>query len=840
MGPRKRSKPNPKREGSKDQQVVSPAFQAEPGSSSDSADKSEVKDTEGHATGGDGDESDKISRSAQSWYGGTWPRISKATPVTQVARESISAASASASDLVSSARSQGTTAASLGSPSQYLSRTIGSSSRSLPLAATTTKLNITSNASVEDESTSASQRRSSEGKEPQDLETSGDKNPSKGTVDGTTDSKEASQVPLLPAKKNRDIPIASEPNIEGQERESTKREESTNQPQIGEESHAVAATSALWRGWFAKSTESDLNRHNSLSEQETSFSQAASVPLPETSSPAQKIASLDVPDLPKGVERNSIATQQPKSWFGLWSSGAEESTKEMQTNPTDAVQEKPGQDAKPTISETGKSTSQASSETAVLELLTKPLKTTASAIPARSSGWAFWSKNETTSDSRPSSSDGHVGELAIADTPSQSQPEAAKAPKRPPGNDPRKGVKKEKAQALEVPDDPLTRTPRTGVSAKSTPSHSPAPSKGISTETVATKQTQKTAPNVVLPSFRSTYQELPTLSIYQQLARFLLQSNVPATKHVNIVREPPRIKRALAIGVHGYFPAPLIQKVLGQPTGTSIRFANSAADAIKRWTQDKGYSCEIEKVALEGEGKIAERVETLWKLLLNWIDQIQKADFILVACHSQGVPVAMMLVAKLIMFGCVNSARIGVCAMAGVNLGPFADYKSRFFGGSAGELFDFSRPESEVSMKYEGALNVALNYGVRIVYTGSLDDQLVSLESSTFSNISHPYIYRAVFVDGRVHAPDFLAVEHALESTSVGEIPLEVHKYEVSTNANPYILPWAMRGLIEEEYVRTELEKETTELLEQFDNWKPASKVLRDVKFRLEAVKSKL
>ena len=65
-------------------------------------------------------------------------------------------------------------------------------------------------------------------------------------------------------------------------------------------------------------------------------------------------------------------------------------------------------------------------------------------------------------------------------------------------------------------------------------------------------------------------------------------------------------------------------------------------------------------------------------------------------------------------------------------------------------------------------------------------------------------------------------------------------RYKVPTNTNPFILPWSMRGLLEEEYVRTELDKETTTLLEQFDNWKPTSKVLKDVKFRLEAVKSKL
>lgn len=172
----------------------------------------------------------------------------------------------------------------------------------------------------------------------------------------------------------------------------------------------------------------------------------------------------------------------------------------------------------------------------------------------------------------------------------------------------------------------------------------------------------------------------------------------------------------------------MIRSVLGQPTGTSIRFANSAAGAIQQWTQNQGYSCEIEKVALEGEGKIAERIELLWKLMLNWIGKIQRADFVMIACHSQGVPVAMMLVAKLIAFGCVNSAKIGVCAMAGVNLGPFADYKSRWMSGSAGELFDFARPDSQVSKDYVAALDAALKFGVKILYIGSIDDQLVSLE----------------------------------------------------------------------------------------------------------------
>lgn len=191
--------------------------------------------------------------------------------------------------------------------------------------------------------------------------------------------------------------------------------------------------------------------------------------------------------------------------------------------------------------------------------------------------------------------------------------------------------------------------------------------------------------------------------------------------------------------------------VIGQPTGTSIRFANGAAAAIQEYAATRGYSCSIEKVALEGEGIITERVDALWKLLLNWLEQIRKADFIMVACHSQGVPVAIMLVAKLLELKCIApSVRIGVCAMAGVNLGPFSSYQSRYFGGSAAELFEFARPASAVSTMYRSALETALKHHVRLVYIGSIDDQLVSLESSTFGSISHPYIQRAVFIDGRL------------------------------------------------------------------------------------------
>lgn len=115
-------------------------------------------------------------------------------------------------------------------------------------------------------------------------------------------------------------------------------------------------------------------------------------------------------------------------------------------------------------------------------------------------------------------------------------------------------------------------------------------------------------------------------------------------------------------------------------------------------------------------------------------------------------------------------------------------------------------------------------------------------------------------------------MQHALETTSlpvapkdrpstagsfqginipiIGEKPdvkdiykLRVKDYEpsaTSANPNPFFLPWAMRGLLEEDFVKKELGQEVEELLGMFEEWKPTAKQLKDVKFRLEGVRSKL
>lgn len=86
-----------------------------------------------------------------------------------------------------------------------------------------------------------------------------------------------------------------------------------------------------------------------------------------------------------------------------------------------------------------------------------------------------------------------------------------------------------------------------------------------------------------------------------------------------------------------------------------------------------------------------------------------------------------------------------------------------------------------------------------------------------------------------------LGVRHALETTDcTPDVPLRVSPFELAANSNPYFLPWSLRGMLEETVVRTRLSGECAELLDQFENWKPTSKTLKDVKFRLEGIRSKL
>lgn len=635
----------------------------------------------------------------QAWYTKSWPRGSKAAAVTEVARESISVAGNITSELAPSTTSLPETPRHFKSRSIQLTKKAGSPSRSLPAETTTTRINIASDGSASPATEIILQ-------EP--------------TPDAPrNETKDKGECPLDSDDTVKDTKESSETTTLSQ---SGNTEDSRQEPDNTSKPSDQSTSWFSWFGWGATSAEKSSSK-----EMGTTKSPPAEAPstaptenpvAPSSDAGRDKptisdtSATTSQPEQPTVSERN---TPQRWSWLPMWGgySTAPKSTEELQQDESKK---------EPCIEEERSATQAANVKPppndAETERVQESVPSKRSSAPARTSGWAFWSRTEST---ERTNQEEETGEVSVAEpTPLRSKQDSQEAEVE---IEPKSGKDVAKSKGTKDTAEPGAAT----VSTIDTPSPS-VPAKMKAQEVSASKQLQSVLPNQLLPSFRDTFALQESPSWLQTIGRLLHYSKEPENKHVLVLRDPPRPKRALAIGVHGYFPAPLIRTVLGQPTGTSLKFSTMAAKAIHQWAENHGYQCNVEKISLEGEGRIAERVDILWKLLLNWMEHIREADFIMFACHSQGVPVTVMLVAKLIAFGCLNACRIGICAMAGVNLGPFPDYKSRWIGGSAGELFDFAHPTSKVSREYEAALQTALDFGVRIAYVGSIDDQLVSLE----------------------------------------------------------------------------------------------------------------
>ncbi|KAH7192660.1 uncharacterized protein B0J16DRAFT_411347 [Fusarium flagelliforme] len=891
MVSRKKARPNPEEMAIKDdaQTLVSTstiqtqtptsqsqASQASPAAETDQNINSEVP-SEQHIMGGSDTVARRSSKDAprpRSWYG-SWPRVPKASASTSVAKENIFGGTVKSNKSPDLSRYE---AKKSDDNASILSTT--DTIKTMPKI----KENKSDVTMTEDDAQNKSQSQVQpdvkQSRESSKITESQESSENAGIAETTTHKPQESEIGDAQPKSQADMrPAATIPQNEAQH---------------------PPTTSSGWLGWWSRTpfTETQTTPVPDTSTQKTTeieeATKEADTPRPVT--PPAQTEPLEQMPSPKNAEE-----PQTTSWFRYWYP-LSEPTKAPE-NSTNTQQQQEETSTKPP------------SEDVAMTDSSPPAKQNES-TPKSGSTWAFWSRESPkTKESQPSPED---GEVAVMGEGSETHPR----PMAESEVSPTKGSALEDSKTKDTPTPVKSRwmkkknkraRPQSmdldhaspSASGASTPTRTGTPTQDTdktpakvasSDQSIAESEASTKLPggNLLLPSFSSTYHMKDNPSIVKQLTQLLLRTQQAPPNHVFRVDKPPKIKKAIAIGVHGLFPATYLRPMIGQPTGTSLRFAALGAEGIRRWAESHGCGdCEIEKVALEGEGKIQDRVDNLWKLMLNWIDHIRKADLVLIACHSQGVPVSIMLLEKLIDLGIITNAKVGVCAMAGVALGPFPDYKSSLLMGSAAELWEFGNAESDNSKRFENALKRVVDYGARVTFIGSIDDQLVPMESAVYSPANHPYIYRAVFIDGRVHAPDFiahlvgfalklrnlgvsdhglirelsvplagslysgaghsrlyfddavydLAIAHALETAPAGPAPAPCTispRNGPLTSQNPYVLPWIMRGILEENFVRTELSSEADELLKQFDDWKPTNKALKDVKYRLEAVRSKL
>ncbi|GAA5951517.1 hypothetical protein JCM10213_002750 [Rhodosporidiobolus nylandii] len=385
-------------------------------------------------------------------------------------------------------------------------------------------------------------------------------------------------------------------------------------------------------------------------------------------------------------------------------------------------------------------------------------------------------------------------------------------------------------------------------------------------------------------------------------------------KALEAVGEQPRrekVKRVVTIGVHGWYSSSnMIKSVLGEQTGTSLKFSSMMHDAVQQYLEQQNVSSfNIQAIALEGQGTVEERVNKLYNQLVSrkeWCDAILKADAVFVATHSQGTVVSTQLLARMLDQGMLHGAATHLLAMCGICQGPFiylynslalAPYFNYVESAPARELFEYQNPESVPSIKFVESLRLILNAGVKVTAIGSLNDQVVPLYSALFSGVSHPGILRAVFIDSDAfRTSDFLAnlcvfsarlrnaglsdhdlvyhisealagaltgvghskiydeeavfdlaVRYHFETTTLTEAPTHLDtqaappplsmSFNPRDRRNPYLATWALRGIIEDSQVRELFGNELVALQEAYETWKPQTKVLKDVKLKLEGIR---
>jgi hypothetical protein len=418
--------------------------------------------------------------------------------------------------------------------------------------------------------------------------------------------------------------------------------------------------------------------------------------------------------------------------------------------------------------------------------------------------------------------------------------------------------------------------------------------------------------SIITPSFEETLPLATTqttiLNGFKRVRKLLGYGTEEKELYLYRKLTPTPFKRALIIGVHGFFPTRMIRPIIGEPTGTSMKFAQVGEESVLAWAREEGLNIEIQKIALEKEGKILERVDFFFDILKKSKDDIQKADFIFVCAHSQGCPVSIILMSKLLEYGIIDeSKKVSILGMAGVNIGPFFGMDKSLFiraystieNESMLELFQFQNFESLQSRKYIDSLKKLMKHDVKITFVGSIDDQLVPLYSAIALHVQHPNIFKAVYIDKSTNTPSFvariiklscmltnlgstdhdvikeissalagpitggghskiyndpqvyrLALDFALKTESsplaieqnVKFKPFDITK--LGSGSNPFNLPWCARGLFFEVSRRLNGDGRGTEeidaVFQEFDEWEPASKALKDVKYRLNGIRAKL
>ncbi|EEB08007.2 hypothetical protein SJAG_03134 [Schizosaccharomyces japonicus yFS275] len=405
------------------------------------------------------------------------------------------------------------------------------------------------------------------------------------------------------------------------------------------------------------------------------------------------------------------------------------------------------------------------------------------------------------------------------------------------------------------------------------------------------KWPQKKRPNQLLPSFEDCFSND---SLEQHLREILNHTSVSV---IRVTQPPVALDRVVIISVDGFSPINKLGDRCHEEADCTDEPVDMGERAVRRWLFDHQKKAEVTKIVLYGTDTIAHQQRKLWKILRQYYEHISKADFIFFIVHGQSFAIAVHLLANITEESWLKpDTRVSVCSMAAISTGlipnfvmkyPRRETTTRQERTMLREIQDLCDASSYASQVLRRNVEKCLTHPhTKFTLCGSLDDQLVTMNSATFSLITHPAICRLEFVNGETQTNDFVshlmstallmrnvglsdhgiiqeislflagnmyigdghtylckepaiydfAIRHALETTKSPRRKVTIEHSDISRSINPFHLPWKMRGFLEETQRTKKLKAHALCLLDEFRNWRPITNIFKELKYRLEVI----
>lgn len=281
---------------------------------------------------------------------------------------------------------------------------------------------------------------------------------------------------------------------------------------------------------------------------------------------------------------------------------------------------------------------------------------------------------------------------------------------------------------------------------------------------------------LVLPYMDNNFREITLITKARLLGEKFIKGDQTSEKHLYLstegsihAKKRKRTKNVVVISMHSLLPPKFVRNYIAQSTGSAKQFGLKTIDAVARWLDEEEEDkakVEISAICLEGQGTITDRVRESFRLLRNWKHEINSADMVLFVSSSIATPAAITLFSAMHQSEefHLHRKKLGMLNMSGIHCGPYPGLNARVVirayypaeNEIIKELFELQKTGSETSKQLSADTKYLCENNVKMTLVGALNDQFVPLFSSVDSLVSHPNIFKSIFVDEQCSVPAFI------------------------------------------------------------------------------------